>query len=142
MPVLADHIGGLSTGSIVASAVSVATPVILSQLDSISGNAGWAGAGLLGAVLGWLLLWHLPAKDKQMAEKDKAKDEAIALKDKDMKELIANFRLEAKDQRSAHKEVLDKVCAEFREQIQEERNECTENFRAIAASIKEGRLHG
>ena len=28
---------------------------------------GWAGAGLLGLVLGWLMMKHLPEKDRQMA---------------------------------------------------------------------------
>lgn len=36
--------------------------------DPVSGGAGWVGAGLLGLVLGWLLLIHLPAKDKQIKE--------------------------------------------------------------------------
>lgn len=36
--------------------------------DPISGGAGWVGAGLLGAVLGWLLLKHLPEKDRQQKE--------------------------------------------------------------------------
>lgn len=34
--------------------------------DPISGGAGWVGAGLLGLVLAWLLLKHLPDKDKQI----------------------------------------------------------------------------
>jgi hypothetical protein len=32
------------------------------------GASGWASAGLLTGVLGWLLFVHLPAKDKQMKE--------------------------------------------------------------------------
>ena len=36
--------------------------------DPISGGAGWVGAGLLGLVLGWLLLVHLPSKDKQQRD--------------------------------------------------------------------------
>lgn len=41
--------------------------VFLAQVpDSLSGGAGWIGAGLLGAVLCWLLLKHLPAKDTQL----------------------------------------------------------------------------
>lgn len=43
--------------------------LLLAQgIDSLSGGAGWAGAGLLGLVLGWLLLFHLPQKDKQLRE--------------------------------------------------------------------------
>lgn len=36
------------------------------QTDPLSGGAGWAGAGLLGLVLAWLLLKYLPDKDRQM----------------------------------------------------------------------------
>jgi gas vesicle protein len=39
---------------------------LLADADPISGGAGWVGAGLLGMVLGWLLIIHLPAKDKQL----------------------------------------------------------------------------
>ena len=53
--------------------------LILSQtVDPFSGGAGWAGAGLLGLVLGWLLLVHIPAKDKQI--KDLIKDFTDQLK--------------------------------------------------------------
>jgi hypothetical protein len=53
--------------------------------DVISGGAGWAGAGLLGLVLGWLLFVHLPAKDKQIAELVKSRDDMV-------KELTGSFR--------------------------------------------------
>ena len=36
--------------------------------DPISGGAGWIGAGLLGAVLAWLMFVHLPGKDKLIRE--------------------------------------------------------------------------
>ena len=35
--------------------------------DPVTGGAGWAGAGLLGLVLAWLLFKHLPDKDKQLS---------------------------------------------------------------------------
>lgn len=41
-------------------------------VDPISGGAGWIGAGLLGLVLGWLLLMHLPAKAKESKEEREA----------------------------------------------------------------------
>lgn len=34
----------------------------------IGTGAGWAGAGILTGVLGWLLFVHLPAKDKQVKD--------------------------------------------------------------------------
>lgn len=47
------------------------------QVDPISGGAGWIGAGLLGAVLSWLLLKHLPDKDKLIRELIADKDAQI-----------------------------------------------------------------
>lgn len=46
------------------------TGLLVAQTDPLSGTlgaaSGWVGAGLLGAVLSWLLLKHLPAKDAQL----------------------------------------------------------------------------
>lgn len=44
--------------------------ILLAQvpIDSLSGGSGWIGAGLLGAVLSWLLFVHLPSKDKQLLD--------------------------------------------------------------------------
>lgn len=39
--------------------------------DIINGGAAWVGTGLLGSVLAWIFFVHIPAKDKQLAEKDK-----------------------------------------------------------------------
>lgn len=36
--------------------------------EAIAGSAGWAGAGLLGLMLAWLLLVHLPAQTKQFRD--------------------------------------------------------------------------
>jgi hypothetical protein len=35
-------------------------------MNGLGGASGWAGAGLLGLVLAWLLLKHLPLKDEQL----------------------------------------------------------------------------
>lgn len=52
---------------------------VLAQADpsSLVGGAGWAGVGLLGSVLSWLLFIHLPAKDKLVKELVEAKDAQI-----------------------------------------------------------------
>ena len=47
------------------------------DISAIAGGAGWAGAGLLGLVLGWLMLWHLPAKDRQIHLLIEGKDSII-----------------------------------------------------------------
>lgn len=57
-----------------AAACAVASVLVFAQsppVDGISGS-GWVGAGLLGAVLSWVFLVHLPAKDKRDKEKDEA----------------------------------------------------------------------
>lgn len=48
-------------------------------MEGLAGNAGWAGAGLLGLVLVWLFFFHLPAKDKQVKE---LTDQLIAMTEK------------------------------------------------------------
>lgn len=56
----------LIVGSTIA--VSFSNALLASAPDPISGGSGWVGAGLLGMVLGWLLLKHLPDKDRQLRE--------------------------------------------------------------------------
>lgn len=84
-------------------------------LDQIAGNSGWAGAGLLGAVLAWLLLWHLPAKDKQLAEKDAAHNAHVerltALHATEMEKALATFAMEAREQRAECRAELERFSA-------------------------------
>jgi hypothetical protein len=74
---------------------------LIAEADAILSGSGWAGAGLLGLVLGWLLLKGLPDKDKQI------------------KELIDTFLTEVKD---ARKESVESIAKE-RQQRHEERNQ-------------------
>jgi hypothetical protein len=62
--------------------------------DLLGGASGWAGAGLLGAVLSWLLLKHLPAKDTQIEKLVDSKDEAV-------REARVDYLNECKEQRKA-----------------------------------------
>lgn len=47
---------------------TVVVPLLAQATDPLSGGAGWIGAGLLGLVLSWLMLKHIPDKDKQVKE--------------------------------------------------------------------------
>ena len=59
--------------------------LLLAQSSTvIGGEAGWAGVGILGLVLSWLLLRHLPAKDAQI-------NAFIEKKDQHVLELTAKF---------------------------------------------------
>lgn len=78
------------------------TPIFAQTLDALSGNSGWAGAGLLGLVLLWLLLWHLPQKDKQI-------DKMINDKDKVISEMMKDHRAEVADTREDFKAALNVV---------------------------------
>lgn len=53
------------------------------------------GAGLLGLVLGWLMLVHLPAKDKQMKE-------LIERGDMQVRAVVGDFRAELNSERTFH----------------------------------------
>jgi hypothetical protein len=63
----------LAAMRLLAAMLGVCVPVaaVYAQstgVEGLAGSAGWAGAGLLGLVLFWLLLKHLPEKDKQITE--------------------------------------------------------------------------
>jgi predicted HicB family RNase H-like nuclease len=84
--------------------------------DIISGGAGWVGTGLLSSVLAWIFFSHIPAKDKQLAEKDRqilalieSRDalvkEMAATNQEAIKSLTADFRASVSD--------MDKRCAEM-----------------------------
>lgn len=68
---------------------------LIAQGEALSGvGSGWAGAGLLGGVLAWLLFIHLPNKDKQIID-------LLTTKDKQITELAAVFKSEATAERMA-----------------------------------------
>ena len=88
--------------------------VLLAQnLDPLSGGSGWIGAGLLGLVLAWLLLKHLPAKDAQFQK-------FLEDKDKTIQALVVQFGETSKSQRVDFKEallVVTKHCEEEMKRI-------------------------
>ena len=79
---------------------------------------GWGGAGLLGLVLSWLLLKHLPELDR--ARKEERADFIKALEDQ-RKELAAAMTDQRKDfaaillrQEEKFERNLDKLVEQFR----------------------------
>ena len=85
--------------------LTIACWVLLAQtpaIDPITGGAGWVGAGLLGLVLGWLLLVHLPGKDKQLKDFIEAKDATI-------KDLLLAFDTKVKEARCEYQQTLDRI---------------------------------
>ncbi len=109
--------------------------ILLAQVDPVSGGAGWVGAGLLGLVLSWLLLKHLPDVDKKF---DK---------------LLETFREEREADRKARREDqdswklgLNQVCSKFESEQEKCREGCQRNFETIAGAVQRGmegrRRHG
>ena len=70
--------------------------------DPFTGYSGWAGAGLLGMVLGWLLLVHLPAKDKMIASFQTDKDKHVA-------DLIERYEKKLEDAQEKFEEALTRI---------------------------------
>ena len=106
----------------------VGTLLLAQTTDPIANGAGWAGAGLLGLVLGWLLLKHLPAKDAQMAEMLAAKDLLIKeLLESKAEELAGQREVYLRDlqaERNTFAAAINKVCDEFRIEQRAERESC------------------
>lgn len=79
--------------------------------DSLSGGAGWVGAGLLGLVLCWLLLKHLPDKDKQLKDFLDLKDGQIENQRREFvalsKEITAVYRVELDTMRVSYEKSLN-----------------------------------
>lgn len=89
---------------IVVMAAALSAPLV-AETDPVSGGAGWVGAGLLGLVLSWLLLKHLPDKDKQIERLIDGKDQAMVA--------VQNmFSSEQKQARELFASTLDKLVAE------------------------------
>lgn len=71
--------------------------------EAFAGGSGWAGAGLLGLVLSWLLLKHLPEKDKLLLDLINAKDAQINLLAKEYKQALDVVVDHCKEEMEAHR---------------------------------------
>lgn len=111
---------------------------LIAQSDSLSGGAGWAGAGLLGLVLAWLLFVHLPAKDKQLKEftegKDKHVTELTVTYENKLEVAIKAFKEESKEDKAEFKMALDAVLAH----CEKETKELVEAFRSEMNKLFKG----
>ena len=115
--------------------------------DPISGGAGWVGAGLLGLVLGWLLLVHLPSKDKQLKDmindKDKLfsdlsadKDRQLSEKDKQINTILDHKWAAIESLIKDHSETLKHVTTEFRNSLQDVATHCEKTEERLIAFIE------
>lgn len=92
--------------------------------DPLSGGAGWVGAGLLGAVLAWVMFVHLPGKDrlmmsileKQAAEREieRASRHGVANKlQQAIAEIVMSHAEESKENRENFAKVIEMQTLRF-----------------------------
>lgn len=90
--------------------------LLLSQsAESLAGGSGWVGAGLLGLILAWLLLVHLPGKDKQLKDlldsRDRLMSEQLTAErtscEKRHTENLTELRMEREARDRRHSEAMD-----------------------------------
>lgn len=98
--------------------------IAVSTTDPLSGGAGWFGAGLLGMVLGWLLIFYLPSKDKQQ------KDSVDSTNSRFDKLIVDHLRIES-EQRADFKQALADQRVEFKQALTEVVSHCEEEMRNI-----------
>lgn len=100
--------------------------------DPISGGAGWVGAGLLGLVLAWLLLKHLPEKDKQIYSlievKDKQLETIMGLKDQQIKDVMAAKTAQMTELLSSHAQHVDRMHRENKDMMAQVIAHCKEEM--------------
>ncbi len=93
--------------------------MIAEGVEAIGGNAGWAGASILGGVLGWLLFLHLPAKDKMMMT-------LIANHEKHVEVLVQSWITAEKERREEVRAAVAAITSELT------------SLKAEVASLKKG----
>lgn len=90
-----------------------ALATMIGQTETLSGGAGWVGAGLLGLILSWLLLMHLPNLAKKDTEKDKQWMELVKNKDDHVDRLVVRFEASLQTIRDQCKRELDDLTSLF-----------------------------
>jgi hypothetical protein len=101
---------------------------------SVPGATGWVGTGLLGTVLAWLLLVHLPTKDNAWA-KDSIKSivEANRLS---MIDIAAGFKTNIADILSHHQTIDAERRAASKEALDSVLKHCEAEFSGIVKEVK------
>lgn len=112
--------------------------VLFSQVaDSLSGGGGWLGAGLLGAVLAWLMFKHLPAKDQQVKELIDHLDEVVAKKDEQIDEQRKEFTKAIAEMATASNRAIADLTTAFRAEASAERAACERHFGTLATNMNQ-----
>lgn len=107
--------------------------------DVLAGGAGWFGAGLLGAVLSWLLLKHLPEKDRQSKEKDDLILKVVTNCNEEMKEMMDKFGEQLEGTRKDFAEQLRITRVEAKQALEFLMKQHDAHIAALTAAIQHDR---
>lgn len=102
--------------------------------DPISDGAGWIGAGLLGAVLSWLLLKHLPDKDRQMREMMTIHDTIQTNKDAQIQTIVTGNQAALRDLWEKESLAIKELTASSQKSIETVAATFTKNIDTLIAS--------
>lgn len=109
--------------------------VLFSDLSTLPGDVlpggGWAGAGLLGLVLWWLLFKHLPNKDQQIKELIGDHNGMVSKKDEQITGLISTQERKIENLSDTFQKALSTVV----EHCKEESEKLYEKFCDLTALI-------
>lgn len=112
--------------------------MLWADVDPLTGGAGWAGAGLLGLVLAWLLLKHLPTKDAQFESLSRTKDEQILAlmnrNDERLQQLATTFRQESREDKEEFKRALDAILAHCEREMSKVGDAMRAELRTVAGT--------
>jgi PAS domain S-box-containing protein len=109
---------------------------LLANTEAISGGAGWVGAGLLGAVLAWLLMKHLPDKDRQVEMLITRAREAMEVKDNRIIALIESQDKVILSMSNAHVATTELTMKNCREEAAREREASERRYGAAIAALE------
>jgi hypothetical protein len=102
---------------------------------SLGGSSGWVGAGLLGLVLAWLLLRHLPDKDRQLSDWMVRRDAMVT-------EMVAHHDQVSTDQRKDFRESLGSIIAQHDREFSTLVSTFSNDLRAIGHRLESAPWNG
>lgn len=121
--------------SVLLATLHAQGPSAPADFSGLVGSAGWTGVGLLGLVLFWLLIIHLPSKDKQLREyvtdKDEQFREYVQGKDAHIEKLSTDFHADLKLTTEHCERELREIGDWFRKEMAETRTVFVSNLRDI-----------
>lgn len=104
-----------------AALIALAQAPSAPPVDPLTNGYGWAGAGLLGLVLAWLLLKHVPDKDKQIRDLVNDYFSLLGAKDKSHAKIIEDkdtaAALATREARTEFRAMLLEVVAMHEKQL-------------------------